>query len=169
MKLGIASFLGVLLSATPSLATPEIATQQEVDDHADLVVLINRLGVDVLFDHKFVCQQQRWWGAYATDGSELILCENAKSSPRERLTTIRHESWHVYQDLKDCKLTDITSLSPVFTTGTVPESYIKYASRNYDKADVPAEAEAYWAEGQYSAKELSDLIAKKAKHCSIQL
>lgn len=169
MKLGIASLIGVLLSATPALATPETVSETELNAHGELVVLINKLGVDILFDHPFVCQQKRWFGAYATDGSELILCENSKATQGDRLRTIRHEAWHVYQDLKDCKLTDQTPISPIFAPGKVPPLYLQYASRSYPKPEVPAEAEAYWAEDSFTPDQISTLITQQAKRCSYRL
>jgi hypothetical protein len=149
-----------------ALATPTI-TQRDKDIHIDLIELVAAIGVDIQYEG-LPCQLD-WHGAYKLDGSELVLCANKDVSQAEKLDTIRHEAWHVYQDLKDCKLSDVTSLQPVFSTGVVEPDYIAVASKQYLPNQVVTEAEAAWAASTFDAEQINILMFNKAKSCGYKL
>jgi hypothetical protein len=147
------------------MAAPEI-TEQVEDEHVDLVALVNALGVEIKLGGP-VCAKG-WYGAYAIDGSELILCNKAGTTKAERLNTIRHEAAHVLQDIKDCKLKDKTPLMPIFTAGVVPKSYMSAAAKDYSQKHVSTEAEAFWAADTFEAEHINILIFTQAKSCGYQ-
>jgi hypothetical protein len=149
-----------------AMATPQ-PQEKEVDDHINLVALISALGVDVQHNPKDPCVTRGWYGGYQYDGSTLALCD--KGDKADRMDTIRHEAWHVYQDLKDCNLKDDVVVQPVFTAGIVTPQFLDSAAKNYEKSQVTAEAEAAWAASTFDAEQINILMFTQAKSCGFRL
>lgn len=157
------ALLAVGLSlTTPAIATPNKATQEEIEEHSTLIELIRAVGVPVNFGGKF-CQDTGFYGGYETTGKELVLCRAGDS--RDRLNTVRHEAFHVYQDLQDCDLADEGYVKPVFAVDLVPTEIKTWAAKNYSKPLINAEAEAQWAAEMFTARQINVLLYQKAKAC----
>jgi hypothetical protein len=162
----LAITLAALIAAGPAArATPQ-PQEKELDDHTSLVSLIAALGVDVQFNPKDPCVTRGWYGGYQYNGSVLALC--SKGSSAERMDTIRHEAWHVYQDLRDCNLRDNVAAQPVFTAGIVTPEFLNIAAKDYEKSQVTAEAEAAWAANTFDAEQINILMFTKAKSCGFR-
>lgn len=159
----IASALCVasLFIGEAAIATPELTPVEK--EHIHLLQLVEALGVEVLTEGP-PCDKG-WHGGYRNDGAQLVLCPGATSAQNERLDTIRHESWHVYQDLKDCNLKDTAVARPIFTDGIVPNEYKAYTAKNYTSDTALSEAEAYWAANTFNAEQINILIFSQAKSC----
>lgn len=154
-----------LLGASPALATSEI-TEQEKTDHENLLSLVEAVGVPVKFTG-WPCDKG-WHGGYNFDGSAFIICANKQVDLAEKLDTIRHEAWHLYQDLRDCSIRDKAVLQPVFTAGVVSPNFISVAAKHYPNSHVTTEAEAAWAANTFSAEQINILMFSKAKSCGFR-
>jgi hypothetical protein len=139
---------------------------QEFDDHVTLLDVVEKLGVHVTIDQALCKQQQNWYGGYALDGSELALC--SRGNRTERLDTIRHESWHVLQDLKDCSVTDKGMIRVAMGPTATPSEYKGIAAKAYEPKHVPTEAEAIWAADTFSALTIANLIFQQASECGFR-
>jgi hypothetical protein len=166
MKLLSTLIAGLLAIGPAAKATPTQAElAAEIKQHSDLLALVEALGVQVLYAPTYPCDQG-WYGGYLVTGDELVLCE--VGTPQEKLNTVRHEAWHVYQDIRDCKLKDAVALSPVFTQGVVTDEYIAFAAKNYNPNLVASEAEAFWAAYTLDAEQINVLLYNKAKSCGFR-
>ena len=106
MKALLASLAAVVMSAAPSLAM----TQQERNDHIQIVEAVDAVNIQVLVnDYEWCGNGERFLGAYVPGDRKLIICqENAKvwdGEPiyftEEDLDTLRHEAHHLAQDCLD--------------------------------------------------------------------
>ena len=149
-----------------AMATPEIS-QQEKDDHASLIALVEAIGIPVSF-HGWPCDQG-WYGAYALNGSAFTLCANKQVTLAEKFDTVRHEAWHVLQDMSDCSIKDDVALQPIFSAGVVEPNFIAMASKDYRPSQVTSEAEAAWAAHTFDAEQINILLFTKAKSCGYKL
>jgi hypothetical protein len=139
---------------------------QEVDDHSQLLAVVEAAGIPVTFDSQICKTQQNWYGGYAVDGRELALC--SRGDRAERLDTIRHEGWHVYQDLQDCSIKDTTLVMAAFGGRATPSSYKQMAAKAYSPDRVAFEAEAAWAADTFSALTIANMIHQKGLECGVK-
>ena len=149
-----------------AMATPEIS-QQEKDDHGNLIALVEAIGIPVGFTG-WPCDKG-WHGGYSYDGSAFIVCANKQVSLAEKFDTVRHEAWHVYQDIRDCSIKDDVAVQPVFSEGVVEPNFIAMASKGYHPSQVASEAEAAWAARTFDAEQINILLFTKAKSCGYKL
>lgn len=159
-----AAFLVACLAiASPVLATP---TEQEEKDHVNLIGLIEALNVPVEIDNDICKNNPGLYGRYQLNGSKMSLC--SVGDQQERMNTLRHEAWHVYQDLSNCTVKDVAVLSPAFSKEAIPLLYKEHASKYYDDRVVATEAEAFWAADTFSALTMTNLIYQKASECGFK-
>jgi hypothetical protein len=149
-----------------AMAASEIS-QQEKDDHGNLIALVEAIGIPVSFNG--VPCDKGWHGGYAYNGSAFVVCANKQVSLQEKLDTVRHEAWHVYQDIRDCNIKDDVAVLPVFSVGVVEPSFIAMASKGYHPSQVASEAEAAWAARTFDAEQINILLFTKAKSCGYKL
>jgi hypothetical protein len=152
----------LVLSASTGLP---VVAGNSIADHDRLLSEVQKAGVPV-FIHSPVCQRfPRLHGAYNDSGHGIHLC--AKGSKQERLRTIRHESWHLIQDLRNCNIKDTHDrLKPAFDR--VDQSYIDKLTREgqYHPREVKVEAEAFWAQDHLSASDMADRLKALRLKCS---
>jgi hypothetical protein len=165
MKKLIAGLLvGLLGSQGAAMATPELTQEQK--DHVALLVVVEQLGVYVEYDGQPCKQKPGLFGNYYVDGSLLNLCSIGDSN--ERMDTIRHEVWHVYQDLADCNLKDDVPVVAVFGGRGLPKGYKEHAAKYYEPSQAGYEAEAMWAAGMFSAQTIGNMLIVKGEECGVK-
>ena len=158
--------VGLLVSALALQPPPALATETpdpELQEHLFLIDVIEQLGVKVNFGGPQCQAKPRLYGNYESNGSVMNLCE--VGDREERMDTLRHESWHVYQDLRDCSLVDVTALKPAFGNFGPSRAFVAQAAKHYDKEDVAYEAEAAWAAHTFDATAIANLIIQRAREC----
>jgi hypothetical protein len=161
MKKLIAAVLVGLVGFSP--AATYATVDQEADDHAQLLAVVEALNVPVSFDTQLCKDEPQWYGGYALDGRELVLC--SRGDRAERLDTIRHEAWHVLQDLQNCSIKDEGLLQLAMGVKATPSGYKVAAAKAYQPSHVPFEAEAAWAADTFSALTISHLLYQRATEC----
>lgn len=160
----IAAFLVACLAlAAPVMAAP---LEQDEIDHVKLLKLITLLKIPVRFDSQYCKDMPKSYGGYRLDGADLSLC--SRGDLVERLNTVRHEAWHVYQDLKDCSIADDVDLVPVFSDSPMPRAYKENVAKLYETQYVNTEAEAFWAADTFDANSIGNLIYQRAIECSFK-
>lgn len=110
---------------------------------------------------------QKLYGGYILDGSMMFICRRGNES--ERFDTIRHESWHVLQDLQDCDLKDENNLETVFTITTEDiEEFRNDPLRGhlYSEAVMASEAEAFEAAEALTAWQIDQLFEIQIEQCN---
>lgn len=155
---------GITLINPAAVNAAEVS--KEVEDHYKLMAVVEAVGVPVHYQSEICSIKPDWYGAYKVDGGELVLCK--KGTTEERLNTIRHESWHVYQDLKDCSIKDRGGLATAFGSGSTPKVFKELAAKHYSKENVPTEAEAQWAADTFDAISIASLIYQQATECGMK-
>ena len=161
-KLIISLLVGALaLQPPPVLATE--TPDPELKEHLFLVDVIEQLGVKVNFGGAECRSKPGLYGEYYVNGSVMNLCE--VGGREERLDTFRHEAWHLYQDLRDCNLSDITALKPAFGSFGPSRAFVAQAAKHYDKEHVAYEAEAAWAAHTFDATAIANLIIQRGREC----
>lgn len=158
--------LATVLAASPAIAV-ETASKEQIQQHVNLLGLIEALGVEIVFDG-YGCNRG-WHGAYKTDGTELVLCNRGDMTDEQRMDTIRHEAWHVLQDIGDCSLTDVSYPLPVLNPAYVHPEMREFAAKHYDVSLQPTEAEAFWMAEILDANQINALLYQKAKACGYKL
>lgn len=153
--------LSVLLTAGSALAQP--ASLNSIEDHNLLLKVINAVGVPVTSTHP-ICNQDIY-GAYFTNGSALVICPRGDQD--ERFDTIRHEAWHMYQDMRDCSLTDTNTIEPVFQSGLMPPLLVEQISQVYPAGAVTTESEAFWVAQVFDAYSIAKLVFLQAQKCGL--
>ena len=172
----LAASTSLLLSAC-LLAQPAAAADTIDDEHISLLDTISQLGIPIVTESP-VCKKypdgSLTVGAYAVDGSELVLCPDR--DPEEQMTTIRHETWHVLQDLQDCSLDDFHVITGKDGTKRVwlPLVYnelkgkvLPVVRKLYHPLQWEFESEAHMASYELSAEEINDEIRYQAKACQL--
>jgi len=156
--------LVALVGFNPAAANATQIADKEVREHAFLLSLVEQLGVMVTFNGGD-CKQEIH-GNYYLNGSLLNLC--SKGDRADRLDTMRHESWHVLQDLQDCSITDSTPLRSYFG-GRGPTAPFKVAAQKHYPTDrVLMEAEAAWGASTFNAIAIANLIIQKGETCGFK-
>ena len=158
--------IGLLVSALALQPPPALATETpdpELQEHLFLVDVIEQLGVKVNFGGPQCQAKPGLYGNYASNGSVMNLCEIGDRV--ERLDTLRHEAWHLYQDLRDCSLADLTVLSPAFGGFGGAHIFVAQAAKHYQKEHVAFEAEAAWAAYTFNAASIGSLIVQRGTEC----
>lgn len=158
-----AGALAAFMAVTP---TPVFATETpdlEIQHHTFLVTVVEQLGIKVNFGGSECQAHPGLYGNYLHDGSRLNLCPVGDRD--ERLDTMRHESWHVYQDLADCNIRDTKYFSSVFGGRGVTSQFTSHASKHYEAQFVPTESEAFWAASTFDALTIANLIIQKGEEC----
>ena len=159
--------IGLLVSALALQPPPALATETpdpELKEHLFLVDVIEQLGVKVNFGGAECRSKPGLYGNYATNGSAMNLCE--VGDREERLDTLRHEAWHLRQDLAtECSLADLTPLQPVFGNFGPGRVFVEMAAKHYDKEHVAYEAEAAWAAHTFDATAIANLIIQRGREC----
>jgi hypothetical protein len=135
---------------------------KDLKDHGILLSVVEGLGIQVNFDGQLCRERPTWYGGYEVHGKELALCSRGDKS--ERLNTVRHEAFHVYQDLKDCNFTD-SGLSSAFSGGATPRLYKDFAAKYYEPGEIQVEAEAFWAADTFDALTIATLLVQKGEEC----
>lgn len=166
-KMVTAVVLGLCVALPIAVRATETITKQDKEDHIQLMAVIEALGVPVNIDPAICKQEPNWYGAYNYHGDELALC--TRGDQGERLNTIRHEAFHLVQDLADCKIKDIGMVQPRFRSGGATSGYKDMAAKHYAAALVPMEAEAAWAADTFDAYTITVLLAQQADECGIKL
>ena len=163
MKKVIVSLLvgAVAFQATPVLATE--APDPELKEHLFLVDVIEQLGVKVNFGGPVCRSKPGLYGDYLVNGSAMNLCE--VGDREERMDTLRHEAFHLYQDIRDCSLSDLTPLKPAFGNFGPSRVFVAQAAKHYDKEQVAYEAEAAWAAHTFNATSIANLISQRGREC----
>ena len=155
-----AALIGAMTLLTACGPTPAVAS---IADHVILVGTIRQAGVSIELNSD-VCQQFPIYGAYFHKQARLVLC--SKGSTEEKLDTLRHEAWHLVQDLQDCDLLD-DGLKPY---GQIPKEAIDHFRRisggNYEEKDLATEVEAYAAAETLSAKDITSYIRTLIASCN---
>jgi hypothetical protein len=164
MKKLITTLLVGLIGLNPGLAHATEASDQDVKDHAGLMAVIEAMGIPVVFDGE-MCKETGWYGGYELHGRDLQLC--SRGNKEERMNTMRHESFHVLQDLKDCDIKD-KPIAAVFNAEATPGMYKEHAAKYYEDDQVAYEAEAFWAADMFSATTIANLILQKGDECGIK-
>jgi hypothetical protein len=153
----------ILLLST-STGLPAVAGNS-IADHDRLLSEVQKTGVPV-FIQSPVCQRfPSLHGAYNDAGHGIHLC--AKGGKQERLKTIRHEAWHLIQDLGNCSIRDTHDrLRPAFDH--VDQAYINKLTRagQYPPNMIRVEAEAFWAMDHLSAADIADRLKALRLKCS---
>jgi hypothetical protein len=162
MKKLITSLLVGLIGLNPGLAHATEASDQDVKDHGILLSIIESLGIPVNFDGKLCKERPTWYGGYEVHGKDFALC--SRGDKADRLDTVRHESWHVYQDLKDCNIKD-SVMTAAFSNGPTPRMYKEFAAKHYEPAHIQIEAEAFWAADTFDALTIANLLVQKGEEC----
>jgi hypothetical protein len=162
MKKLITSLLVGLIGLNPGLAHATEAVDQELKDHGILLSVVEGLGIPVNFDGQLCRERPTWYGGYEIHGKELALC--SRGDKAERLNSLRHESWHLYADLKDCSIKD-SGMSAAFSSGATPRMYKEFAAKHYKPEHVSVEAEAFWAADTFSAMTIANLLVQKGEEC----
>jgi hypothetical protein len=162
MKKLIASLVVGLVGLNPGLAHATEVTDQAINEHGVLLNVVEKLGIPVIFDGQLCRDRPTWYGGYEVHGRSLVLCNRGDQA--EKLNTMRHEAFHVYQDLKDCSIRD-SGLSPAFSSGATPRFYKEFAAKYYEPGDVQLEAEAFWAADTFSAMTIATLLVQKGEEC----
>ena len=165
MKKIVATLLAALATIAPA---PTKAAPEEVDDHIKIIAVLDGLGIQLSSNDQFVCKEKGWKGGYNTDGSILVVCTEG-ASQEDRFNTLRHEAWHVYQDLRDCSLADTGRVVPVFLQGVVPDDLKEWTAERYPVSLVPSEAEAFWAADVFEPEVIAKLLFFQAKSCGYKL
>ena len=165
MKKIVAGLMAALTALVPVQA---MAEEDTFEEHLKIIAVLDGLGIELSADDAYVCNTKKWKGAYNTNGSQLVVCNNS-GTQEDRLETLRHEAWHVYQDLRDCSLQDTTGVPPVFLAGVVPEDIKAWVSNSYPAIEVPSEAEAFWAAEVFDADAIAKLLFFQAKSCGYKL
>ena len=150
-----------LLGASPALATE--TPDPELKEHLFLVDVIEQLGVKVNFGGPVCRSKPGLYGNYDTNGSVMNLCE--VGDREERLDTLRHEAWHLYQDIRNCSLADLTPLKPAFGSFGPSRAFVAHAAKHYQGELVPIEAEAAWAAHTFDATAIANLIIQRGREC----
>ena len=161
LKLITAALSIGLLGASPALATE--TPDPELKEHLFLVDVIEQLGVKVNFGGAECRSKPGLYGNYATNGSAMNLCE--VGDREERMDTLRHEAFHLYQDIRDCSLTDLTPLKPAFGSFGPSRAFVAHAAKHYQGELVPIEAEAAWAAHTFDATAIANLIIQRGTEC----
>ena len=161
LKLITAALSIGLLGASPALATE--TPDPELQEHLFLIDVIEQLGVKVNFGGSQCQARPGLYGNYTTNGSVMDLCE--VGDREERMDTLRHEAWHVYQDIRDCSLVDLTTLKPAFGTFGPSRVFVAQAAKHYRGELVPIEAEAAWAAHTFNATAIANLIIQRGTEC----
>lgn len=151
------------LLTTLLLSTNLAKAQANPDEHSSLIDSIQQVGVRVLVDTP-PCNQGIY-GAYFNDGSRLVLCR--KGDFEERMDTLRHEAWHLIQDLKDCSLSDLYPVVPVFDRSMVPQEEREKIREFYPEERLDAEAEAFFVARIMSARQIQEVLVSEMKYCGI--
>ena len=146
----------------PVLSTQPIKAQSFDSQHSSLLSNIQRIGVDVSINHPYC--NSGVFGAYFTDGSSLIIC--SKGDTAEQQDTIRHESWHLIQDLQDCSLQDTTPLKPIFPISAIPPSIRAGIANHYPPSVLDVEAEAFFVASTLPPSVISDFLFYLISTCS---
>ena len=163
MKRLIVSLLVGALAIQPP---PVLATETpdpELQEHLFLIDVIEQLGVQVNFGGPQCQARPGLYGNYASNGSVMDLCELGDRV--ERMDTLRHEAWHVYQDIRDCSLVDLTTLKPAFGNFGPSRVFVAQAAKHYRGELVPTEAEAAWAAHTFDATAIANLIIQRGVEC----
>ena len=150
--------VGVLAFQPP----PALATETpdpELKEHLFLVDVIEQLGVKVNFGGPVCRSKPGLYGDYLVNGSAMNLCE--VGDREERRDTLRHEAFHLYQDIRDCSLSDLTPLKPAFGSFGPSRAFVAQAAKHYDKEHVAYEAEAAWAAHTFDATAIANLIIQR--------
>ena len=158
--------ISLLVGAMALQPPPALATETpdpELQEHLFLVDVIEQLGVKVNFGGAECRSKPGLYGDYYVNGSVMNLCEVGDRA--ERMDTLRHESWHVYQDLRDCSLVDVTALKPAFGNFGPSRVFVEMAAKHYDKEHVAFEAEAAWAAHTFNASSIANLIIQRGREC----
>lgn len=159
MFLKLCGLLTAVLLTSPVLPSYAATT----DDHLSLLRTVRSLGITVSVDHP-LCSKGVY-GGYLTDGSALILCSVGDQA--ERLDTIRHESWHIVQDLKDCSLQDTGLLTAMLPKESIPKQYHQAVTKDYPSLVWHPEAEAFWAAHNLSAQQINYLLQRMGRQCGL--
>ena len=165
MKKIVATLMAALTAVVPIQA---MAAEDTFEEHLKIIAVLDGLGISLSADDDFVCNIKKWKGGYNTNGSQLVVCNNT-GTQEERLETLRHEAWHVYQDLRDCSLLDTSHVAPVFLAGVVPEDVKEWVANSYPAGRVASEAEAFWASDVFDADAIAKLLFFQAKSCGYKL
>ena len=159
---------GLMAALTAFVPVQAMAEEDTFEEHLKIIAVLDGLGIELSADDEYVCNIKKWKGGYNTNGSQLVVCNNT-GTPEQRLETLRHEAWHVYQDLRDCSLQDTTRVPPVFLAGVVPEDIKEWAAESYAPNQVASEAEAFWASDMFDADTIAKLLFIQAKTCGYKL
>lgn len=155
-----AALIGAITLLTACGPTPAVAS---IADHVVLAAAIREAGVSIELNPR-LCQQFPIYGAYQHKQARMVLCY--KGSTEDRLDTLRHEAWHLVQDLQDCDLLD-DGLKPY---GQVPKAAIDHFRRvsagRYKEKDLAIEAEAHAAAETLSAKDITSYIRTLTARCN---
>jgi hypothetical protein len=162
MKKLITSLLVGLIGLNPGLADAAEAVDQELKDHSTLLTVVDALGIPITFDGQLCKKQPTWYGGYNVYGKDFAICN--KGDRVDKLDTIRHEAWHVYQDLKDCDIKD-GGLVVAFQSASTPRLYKEFAAKHYKPEHVSVEAEAFWAADTFDALTIATLLVQKGEEC----
>ena len=158
--------VGLLVSALALQPPPALATETpdpELQEHVFLIDVIEQLGVKVNFGGPQCQARPGLYGNYAANGSVMDLCE--VGDREERMDTLRHEAWHVYQDIRDCSLVDLTTLKSAFGSFGPSRAFVAQAAKHYNKEHVAFEAEAAWAAHTFDATAIANLIIQRGTEC----
>ena len=162
-KLIVGLLVGVLAFQPPPVLATE-TPDPELQEHVFLIDVIEQLGVKVNFGGAECQAKPGLYGNYAANGSVMNLCEIGDRE--ERMDTLRHEAWHVYQDLaRDCSLADLTPLRPAFGNFGPSRVFVAQAAKHYRGELVPIEAEAAWAAHTFDATAIANLIIQRGTEC----
>ena len=158
--------ISLLVGALALQPPPVLATETpdpELKEHLFLVDVIEQLGVKVNFGGAECQAKPGLYGNYASNGSVMNLCK--VGDREERLDTLRHEAWHLYQDIRNCSLADLTPLKPAFGSFGPSRAFVAHAAKHYQGELVPIEAEAAWAAHTFDATSIANLIIQRAREC----
>jgi hypothetical protein len=162
MKKAITSIVVGLIGLSPVGVMAAQPQDKDLKDHGILLSVVEGLGIPVNFDGQLCRERPTWYGGYEIHGNDFSLC--SRGDKVDRLNTVRHESWHVYQDLKDCNIKD-SGMTAAFSNGPTPRMYKDFAAKYYEPEDIQLEAEAYWAADTFDAQTIANLIYQKATEC----
>lgn len=156
-------FLGAC-GPTPAAAQVTFAQGNAVDDHRQLIRTIEASGVEIQIDSS-ICNQFPMYGAYFHKNRIMVLC--SRGDQAERLDTLRHETWHLIQDAKDCDLSD-HDMKTLIKPSEIPEEAKDRIRRLrlYPESDVALEAEATAAADELSASELTSILRNIKTACN---
>ena len=110
--LALAAFTAASGVVAPAMAAAPVATQAEVQNHAQLAQAIMSTGVQ-FYLNKPECEERGAFGWYWAAQNELVVCQELRDPSRpgvqvswteEDLDTLRHEAHHLVQDCRDTYL-----------------------------------------------------------------